>query len=157
LISSFVPWCLGGKNAVKSSRLGFELGMFGWRLTNPVSRIFRKTADDSPSPRRRVALLGIAQRSITVKFSQKLRKQKQDKPLPDGTNTLGGWIKVKRIEKNLSVYHLAGKMGIATALVRSWEDSTIQPDTRQLEILASLLGFDPEKFEGFDYGYAPKI
>ena len=31
-------------------------------------------------------------------------------------------------------------MGIATRLVRSWEDGTIQPDNRQLEASASLLG-----------------
>jgi hypothetical protein len=58
------------------------------------------------SPRGGVALLGIAQRSIRMKFSQKLRRQKQDKPLQDGINTIGDWIQVKRIEKNLSVYHL---------------------------------------------------
>ena len=37
-------------------------------------------------------------------------------------------------------------MGIASALVRSWEDGTSQPDTRQLKILANLLDFDPEKY-----------
>jgi hypothetical protein len=31
-------------------------------------------------------------------------------------------------------------MGIATALVRSWEDGTSRPDNRQLKVLASLLG-----------------
>jgi ribosome-binding protein aMBF1 (putative translation factor) len=46
------------------------------------------------------------------------------------------------MEKKLTPGHLALKMGIATALVRSWEDSTAEPDNRQLEVLASLLGFD---------------
>jgi DNA-binding transcriptional regulator YiaG len=94
----------------------------------------------------RVALLGIAQRSIRVKFSHKLRKQKQEKPLSDGVKTLGDWIRVKRIEKNLTPSHLALKMGIASALVCSWEDDSSQPDTRQLEILANLLGYDPTKY-----------
>jgi ribosome-binding protein aMBF1 (putative translation factor) len=75
-----------------------------------------------------------------VKFSHTLRKRKQDKPLPDDVKTLGDWIRVKRIEKNLTPGHLALKMGIASALVCSWEDDNSQPDTRQLEILANLLG-----------------
>jgi hypothetical protein len=31
-------------------------------------------------------------------------------------------------------------MGIATALVRSWENGTAQADSQQLEVLANLLG-----------------
>ena len=97
-----------------------------------------------PSPPRpgRVALLGIAQRQIRIKYAQKSRKQQRSKPLPASINTLGDWIQVKRMEKNLTPGHLAAKMGIATALVRSWEDGPIQPDNRQLEVLANLLGFD---------------
>ncbi len=30
-------------------------------------------------------------------------------------------------------------MGVATALIRSWEDGTTQPDIRQLEVLTKLL------------------
>jgi transcriptional regulator with XRE-family HTH domain len=81
-----------------------------------------------------------------VKYSHELRKRKQIKPLPDGIKTIGDWIQVKRIEKNLTPCHLALKMGIATALVRSWEDGSSQPDTRQSEILANLLGYDPAKY-----------
>jgi ribosome-binding protein aMBF1 (putative translation factor) len=96
----------------------------------------------SPSPRGRVALLGIAQRQIRIKYAQKSRNQKQPKPLPASINTLGDLIQVKRTAKNLTPGHLALKMGIATALVRSWEDGTIQPNSQQIETLASLLGFD---------------
>jgi ribosome-binding protein aMBF1 (putative translation factor) len=35
-------------------------------------------------------------------------------------------------------------MGIARALVRSWEDGTSRPDNRQLKVLASLLGYDAD-------------
>jgi transcriptional regulator with XRE-family HTH domain len=59
---------------------------------------------------------------------------------------LADWIQVKRQEKNFTPGHLAAKMGIASALVSSWEDGTAQPDKRQLEILANVLGFDA----GFD-------
>jgi ribosome-binding protein aMBF1 (putative translation factor) len=46
------------------------------------------------------------------------------------------------MEKNLSPCHLATKMGVATALIRLWEDGTTQPDNRQLKVLADILGFD---------------
>jgi ribosome-binding protein aMBF1 (putative translation factor) len=86
--------------------------------------------------------LGIAQRQIRLKYAQKSRKQQRSKPLPASIQTIGDLIQVKRIEKNLTSYHLAAKMGIATALVRSWEDGSGQPDIRQLKVLANLLGFD---------------
>jgi transcriptional regulator with XRE-family HTH domain len=54
--------------------------------------------------------------------------------------TIADWIKVKRKEKNLTPGHLAEKMGIATSLVRSWEDGSSQPDSKQLQDLASYLG-----------------
>jgi ribosome-binding protein aMBF1 (putative translation factor) len=90
---------------------------------------------------RRVALLGIAQRRISIKFSQKTRKQNNAKPLPVSIKTLGELIQVKRVERNLTPGYLAAKMGIAANLVRSWEDGSCQPDNRQLEVLASVLGF----------------
>jgi ribosome-binding protein aMBF1 (putative translation factor) len=62
--------------------------------------------------------------------------------LPASIKTIGDIIQVKRMEKNLTPGHLAAKMGIATNLVRSWENGTSRPDNRQLEVLASLLGFD---------------
>ena len=45
------------------------------------------------------------------------------------------------MEKNLTSGHLGAKMGIATALFRSWEDGSIQPNRQQFETLAALLGF----------------
>jgi ribosome-binding protein aMBF1 (putative translation factor) len=86
--------------------------------------------------------LGIAQRQIRINYAQNQRKRKQPKRLPTSIKTIGDLIQVKRIEKNLSPCHLAAKMGIATALVRSWEDGTTQPNNRQLEVLENLLGFD---------------
>jgi len=82
----------------------------------------------------------MAQRQIRINYAQKSRKQQRSKPLPASIQTFGDWIQVKRQEKNLSPYHLATKMGIATALVRSWENGTSRPDNRQLEVLANLLG-----------------
>jgi transcriptional regulator with XRE-family HTH domain len=61
--------------------------------------------------------------------------------------TAGDWLKVKRIEKNLMHYHVAGKMGIATSLICSWESGTRQPDREQLKVLASVLEFETKDFE----------
>ncbi|HTQ50532.1 MAG TPA: helix-turn-helix transcriptional regulator [Candidatus Acidoferrales bacterium] len=90
----------------------------------------------------RVALLGIAQRQISIKFSPKTRKQNTTKPLPTSIKTLGDLIQVKRVERNLTPGYLAAKMGIAANLVRSWEDGTSKPDNGQLEVLVGLLGLD---------------
>jgi ribosome-binding protein aMBF1 (putative translation factor) len=86
--------------------------------------------------------LGIAQRQIRIKFSHKLRKCQRSKPLPTSIKTVGDWIQVKRQEKNLSPSHLAAKMGVATALIRLWENGTAQADSQQLKVLANLLEFD---------------
>jgi len=61
--------------------------------------------------------------------------------------TAGDWLKVKRLEKNLTLGHVAAKMGIATSLVFAWENNTQQPDNQQLEVLASVLDFDAKNFE----------
>jgi DNA-binding transcriptional regulator YiaG len=91
----------------------------------------------------RVALLGIAQRQIRIKYAQKSRKQQRSKPLPTSIRTIADWIQVKRMEKNLTPGHLAAKMGIATALVRSWEHGTGQPNGQQLEVLVKYLDATP--------------
>jgi ribosome-binding protein aMBF1 (putative translation factor) len=90
--------------------------------------------------------LGIAQRQVSIKFTQIQRKIPIPKPLPESIKTIGYWIRSKRIERNLSAYHLAGKMGIATVLVYSWEGNIQQPDCQQLKVLASVLGFEAENF-----------
>lgn len=61
--------------------------------------------------------------------------------------TLGDWVRVERMAKNLTRCHLALKMGIATALVRSWENDASQPDGLQLEVLAKIFGLDALPFE----------
>jgi hypothetical protein len=40
-------------------------------------------------------------------------------------------------------------MGVATALVRAWEDGSGQPNARQLEFLAKILRFDQDEINGF--------
>ena len=86
-----------------------------------------------------VALLGIAQRQIQVKFAQSPRKGKQPNPLSTSTKTLGAWIQEARQAKNLAAHHLAAKMGIATALVQSWEADDCEPNDQQRQILNRFL------------------
>jgi len=61
--------------------------------------------------------------------------------------TAGDWLKVKRLERNLTLGHVSEKMGIATSLVCSWESSTRHPDSQQLKVLATVLNFDAKDFE----------
>jgi transcriptional regulator with XRE-family HTH domain len=88
--------------------------------------------------------LGFAHRSIRIQFSPKTRKHKRVKPLPESIQTIGGWIQAKRMEKNLTPYQLGAKMGFASALIRSWESGTSQPDDCQLKVLAGLFGSDAD-------------
>ena len=96
---------------------------------------------------KRVALLGIAQRSVQVKYPTNLGHQNRAKVLKLNVKTAGDWLKVKRLEKNLTLGHVAGKMGIATSLICSWESNTRQPDNQHLKVLASVMGFDAKDFE----------
>ena len=66
--------------------------------------------------------------------------EKCSKQLPINIQTIGEWIQVKRTEKNLTSGHVAAKMGIAHACVRSWESGKSQPDGLQLAVLEEILG-----------------
>ena len=103
--------------------------------------------------RGRVALLGIAQRTIRVKYAANMGNQDRAKVLKLNIKTAGDWLKVKQIGKNLTPGHVAQKMGIATSLVCSWESSIRRPDGRQLKVLAAALGFDAKNFEAFASGH----
>jgi DNA-binding transcriptional regulator YiaG len=70
------------------------------------------------------------------------KKKPRAKPLPESIQTIGDWIRAMRTEKNLTPGHLAAKMGIATGVVRSWEDGSTRPNDWQQECLATVLGLD---------------
>jgi DNA-binding transcriptional regulator YiaG len=91
--------------------------------------------------------MGIAQRSVTIKYEQKLRGRKRSNALVANAKTLGRWIKAKREAKNLTPSHLAAKMGIAAAVVYSWEDDTHPPDSPQLADLSHILKFNFDEFK----------
>ena len=91
--------------------------------------------------------MGIAQRQVHVNYPANSGNQKRANALKLNIKTAGDWLKVKRLEKNLTPGQVAAKMGIATSLVCSWESSSWQPDSQQLKSLAQILGFDAEDFE----------
>jgi len=91
--------------------------------------------------------LVIAQRQIHIKFTQSGRKSSNAKPLPESIKTIGDWIKVKRLERNLSLGHVALKMGIAASLVCAWENCTQQPEFHQFKVLALVLDFNTKDIE----------
>ena len=86
--------------------------------------------------------MGIAQRQIRIKFSQKQGQTNKHNHLPINIKTIGDWIKIEREAKNLTSGHVAAKMGIAQTLVRSWEDGETEPDSLQRAVLKKI-------FDGF--------
>ena len=141
-----------------SSVDGFKTGQTALRIRNRTNQSARRHFPDlsgldfgvtiTPAPSQwRVALMGIAQRQIQVKIPAYLGNQKRANALKINMKTAGDWLKVKRLEKNLTPGQVAAKMGIATSLVCSWEGNTQQPDNHQLKVLASVLDFDAKDFE----------
>ena len=61
--------------------------------------------------------------------------------------TAGDWLKVKRLEQNLTPGRVAAKMGIPSSLVCAWENNYQQPESQQLKVLATVLDFDVKDFE----------
>ena len=84
--------------------------------------------------------MGFAQRLVHIKFIAKRNRSKHSKPLQSSVQTLGDWIRAKRILKNLTPGQLGAKMGIAQAVVRAWEEGTKEPDGLQLAFLEKRLG-----------------
>jgi len=87
--------------------------------------------------------LGIAQRSVTVTFEQKMSSSKRCIQLRQNVQTLGDWVRAKRNERNLKPGHLAAKMGIAASLVCAWEARTVRPSKQQVLELIRVLGEAP--------------
>jgi ribosome-binding protein aMBF1 (putative translation factor) len=84
--------------------------------------------------------LGIAYRHISVKFTQKTRKPSQPKPLPASVKMMADWILIKLHEHKMAPYHLASKLGIASALVNAWKDGLVQPKAAHIREMVKVLG-----------------
>jgi DNA-binding transcriptional regulator YiaG len=118
--------------------------VFGKSRAGSVRQSFEspKTRPVKSSPPGRVALLGIAQRQTRANYQANSTSQNRSKPLSLNIKTAGAWLRVKRLEKNLTPGRVAAKIGIAASLVCAWENCIQQPEYQQLKILASILNFD---------------
>jgi hypothetical protein len=56
---------------------------------------------------------------------------------------MADWIHVKLHENGMAAYHLATKMGIATALVNAWEAGTERPKGHHIREMVLILGKYP--------------
>jgi DNA-binding transcriptional regulator YiaG len=93
--------------------------------------------------RGRVALLGIAQRTITVSGSHISSKRHRRKIFPTVLKTLGDRIHVKRVEKGLLQGQLGRKLGVAREVVMDWERDLRTPNDDEWQSLAKVLGLEP--------------
>ncbi|HEU5122595.1 MAG TPA: hypothetical protein VFW05_00870 [Verrucomicrobiae bacterium] len=53
---------------------------------------------------------------------------------------MADWIQVKLREHEMAPYHLAFKMGIASALVKAWKDGVMRPKACHIREMVGVLG-----------------
>jgi DNA-binding transcriptional regulator YiaG len=87
--------------------------------------------------------LGIARHTVSIKFELKKIRLTHHKHLPLSIKTIGDWICLNRIKKNLAPSHLAAKMGIAGALVCAWERNKGLPNQQQMQFLTKFFPDSP--------------
>jgi ribosome-binding protein aMBF1 (putative translation factor) len=124
--------------------------------SHPFVKNSKNAASVSPSPRRRGAMLGIAERNVSVKYEQIKERFNSHNQLPLSMKTLGDWIKTKRIEKKLTPGHLAAKMGIAPSLVCSWEEGIAMPHTLHIAKMEVIFGMKGSTCPRKPFDFDPK-
>ena len=94
--------------------------------------------------RRLGLLLGITQRTVTVKSPHNEKRFITRKLIPVNPKTLGDHILLKRIKADLSQPELAVKAGVSVRKVKAWEYDQIVPTTGQWQILVVILKLNLE-------------
>jgi ribosome-binding protein aMBF1 (putative translation factor) len=87
----------------------------------------------------RVALLGIAHRTIRASRSHISAIRRPRKAFPTTLKTLGDRLQVARFEKGLLQSEIAKQMQIPTTLVKRWEENSEMPTRDQGPKIACLL------------------
>jgi DNA-binding transcriptional regulator YiaG len=87
-------------------------------------------------------LLGIAQRSASVKYDDSKERFSTRKLIPVNPKTLGDHLLLKRIEANLSQSEVAQKAGVSVRTVRKWEHGHACPTEDHWQALAHILRLD---------------
>jgi DNA-binding transcriptional regulator YiaG len=89
-------------------------------------------------------LLGIAQRSVSVKFDDSKERYSRRKLIPVNPKTLGDHLLLKRIEADLSQSEVAQKAGVSARTVRKWEHGIACPSEQHWQVLKAILRLDSE-------------
>ena len=87
-------------------------------------------------------LLGIAQRSVMVKYDDSKERYSRRKLIPANPKTLGDHLLLKRIEANLTQPEVAQKAGVSARTVRKWEHGIACPTEDHWHALTHILGLD---------------
>jgi len=86
--------------------------------------------------------LGIAQRSVTVKYDDSKERYSRRKLIPVNQKTLGDQLHLKRIEANLDQKELAQMAGVSVRTVRKWEYGIVCPTEHHWQVLKDALRLD---------------
>jgi DNA-binding transcriptional regulator YiaG len=88
------------------------------------------------------ALLGIAHRTLQVKFAHFKERFSPRKLIPINPKTVGDHLLLKRIEANLSQPEVALKAGVSTRTLRKWEHGHACPTEDHWQALTAILHLD---------------
>jgi len=86
--------------------------------------------------------LGIAQRTVHVKFDHFKQRFSARKLIHVNPKTLGDHLHLKRIEADLTQSEVAQKTGVSTRMVRKWEYGNVCPTEDHWQVLAGILRLD---------------
>ena len=84
-------------------------------------------------------LLGISQRSVSVKYDDSKERYSPRKLIPVNPKTLGDHLLLKRIEANLTQPEVAQKAGVSVRTVRKWEYGIACPTEDHWQVLKLIL------------------
>ena len=87
-------------------------------------------------------LLGIAHRTVQVKFDHFKQRFSPRKLIPVNPRTVGDHLLLKRIEANLSQPEVAVKSGVTVRKVQAWEHDQIMPTDAEWKALEMVLALD---------------
>jgi DNA-binding transcriptional regulator YiaG len=87
-------------------------------------------------------LLGIAQRSVTVKYDDSKERYSRRKLIPVNPKTLGDQLHLKRIKADLSQQEVAQMAGVSVRTVRKWEHGQTCPTEDHWQALTDILSLD---------------
>ena len=87
-------------------------------------------------------LLGIAHRTVQVKFDHFKQRFSPRKLIPVNVKSLGDYLLLKRVQADLSQPELAVKSGVSVRKVKAWEYDHIVPTEVEWRVLADILHLD---------------